>query len=165
MIFINRNLCRDLTFLYIVSSAISVQRTSSLPVVVDEKIAAALAPAEPRTPPVTSKPFPKARISKSPLAVPSCCFTVALASTSIAFIPAMLAMRAWSSGWHVLRPDRQSDIRCRVTPRVAASLASLPPTCFAALSISSFSASSSSAVCCMAFSNWCTFRLPKSEYK
>lgn len=163
MIFINRNLCFDLTFLYIVFSPNSIHSAMWLGAGIDEKIAAALAPAEPSTPPVISKLFPKARISKSPFAVPSCCFTVALASTSIAFIPAMLAISAWSSGWHVLRPDLQSDIRCRVIPSVAASFASLPPTCFAALSISAFSASSSSAACCMAFSSWGIFLVPKKR--
>lgn len=153
MIFIDRNLCADLTFLYIVFSPNSIHSAMWLGVGIDEKIAAALAPAEPSTPPVTSKLFPKARISKSPLAVPSCCFTVARASTSIASMPAMLAKSAWSSGWHVLCPCLQLDMRCGLTPSVFASFVSLPPSAFAALVSSSFSSSKCVSVCCMLYPN------------
>lgn len=158
MIFINRNLCFDLTFLYIVFSPSSTHSAMWLGAGIEEKIAAALAPAEPRTPPVTSKLFPNARISKSPLAVPSCCSTVALASISIAFIPAMLARTAWSSGWHVFRPCLQSLIRLDVVLSIFASWRSVPAACFA-LSISWFSSSSWCASRFMSYSKRCNMPL------
>lgn len=152
MIFIDRNLLRDLTFLYIVSSA-ARNHSPSLLASVEEKIAAALAPAEPRAAPIASELFPNARMSMSPFAVPSCCFTVARASTSIAFNPARLASSAWSSGWHVLRPCLQSDTRCGATPSVLASLVSFPPMPLAARVSSSLRSSSWVSVCCMLYPN------------
>lgn len=163
MIFIDRSLCFNLTFLYIVFSPNSIHSAMWLGAGIDEKIAAALAPAEPRAPPVTRKLFPNARISKSPFAVPSCCFTVALASTSIAFIPAMLAKSAWSSGWHVFLPALQSHTRCGAIPRVLASLLSFPPMLFAALSMRSFSSVSSVSVCCILCSISGKVGLPRLE--